>query len=246
MTSETVLTPFWRNQTEFWISTEVTDIEALQYTYPEFQGVNTGDQQALQSAIAQKVNQLYGPGSTPMSKRSQQLPVNIPTKRSHKLMSRKNRLSDMLGKIFGGNGGQYSDWTARVTFDRTEVGGSFSVVFFLGSVPEDSSTWLTCPQFVGAHHAFVHSMQCTKCDQDRFMEEGFVSLNPAIADKTTFGSFLSNLVVPWLTAGLQWRVRAVSGSIVRCETKCELIPSFSFSFRRMVRWSTLNPCKWKY
>ena len=145
---------------------------------------------------------------------------SLPTKRLHKLMSRKsqNRLLDMLGGVFsGGSGGQYSDWTARVTFDRTEVGRSFSVVFFLGSVPEDSSTWLTCPQFVGAHHAFVHSAQCARCSQDKVMEEGFVSLNPAIADKSTFGSFLSELVAPWLKNELQWRVRAVSGSVVRRE-----------------------------
>lgn len=146
---------------------------------------------------------------------------SLPTKRSHKLMSRKsqNRLLDMLGGVFSGGsgGGQYSDWTARVTFDRTEVGRSFSVVFFLGSVPEDSSTWLTCPQFVGAHHAFVHSGQCARCSQDKVMEEGFVSLNPAIADKSTFGSFLSELVAPWLKNELQWRVRAVSGSVVRRE-----------------------------
>jgi len=210
VTSETALTPFWRNQSEFWVSTEITDTGVLQYTYPEFQGIDTSDQQALKSAVAQKVNQLYGPGSVPMSQPSS------PAKRSHKLASRNNnRLLDMLGGVFGRKGGQYSDWTARVTFDRTQVGKSFSIIFFLDSVPEDSSTWLTCPQFVGAHHAFVSSMQCTRCGQDKVIEEGFVSLNPAIADKTTLGSFLAKFIVPFLTNKLQWRVVAVSGSTVR-------------------------------
>ena len=220
----TALTPFWKSQSAFWVSTQVTNVNALQYTYPELQGIDTTDQQAFQNAIAQQVNKLYGPGSAPMSKRSlinegggggdintvERPHTTSRAKRHHKLASRSNRLFQMLAGLFGGHGGQYSDWTARVSFDRTEVGRSFSVIFFFGSVPGDSTTWLTCPQFVGAHHAFVHSTQCTKCDQDKPMEEGFVSLSPAIADKTNSENFLSALIVPLLTNQLQWRVLSVS------------------------------------
>lgn len=220
----TALTPFWKSQSAFWASTQVTNVNALQYTYPELQGIDTTDQQAFQNAIAQQVNKLYGPGSAPMSKRSlinegggggdintvERPHTTSRAKRHHKLASRSNRLSQMLAGLLGGHGGQYSDWTARVLFDRTEVGRSFSVIFFFGSVPGDSTMWLTCPQFVGAHHAFVHSTQCTKCDQDKPMEEGFVSLSPAIADKTNSENFLSALIVPLLTNQLQWRVLSVS------------------------------------
>jgi len=124
----------------------------------------------------------------------------------------------MLREIFGGKGGQYSDWTARITFDRTQVGKSFSVIFFFHSVPEDSSTWLTCPQFVGASHAFVPSNQRTRYIETEYVEEGFVSLDPAIAGKTTLESFSAESVVPFLEKELKWRVRTVSGTTMRHET----------------------------
>jgi len=67
--SSTALTPFRINQSEFWVSTEITNTNALHYTYPEFQGIDTNDPEALKEAIAEKVNQLYGPGSVDPSTR---------------------------------------------------------------------------------------------------------------------------------------------------------------------------------
>ena len=45
----------------------------------------------------------------------------------------------------------------RVVFKKLEIGHSFSILLFLGSVPEKPEEYLTCPYFVGAHHAFVNS-----------------------------------------------------------------------------------------
>ncbi|KAF9531510.1 tyrosinase [Crepidotus variabilis] len=58
----TPLTPFWNNQssTTFWASSATQDTSKLGYTYPEFNGLDMGNPQTVQTAIGQKVNQLYG------------------------------------------------------------------------------------------------------------------------------------------------------------------------------------------
>ena len=48
------------------------------------------------------------------------------------------------------------EWTARIRVKKYEVGTSFSIPIFLGSVPDNSGEWLMCEHFVGAHHAFVN------------------------------------------------------------------------------------------
>ena len=44
-------------------------------------------------------------------------------------------------------------WTARVEFNKYELGTSFS---FLGLVPENPQEWRVSSNFVGGHHAFVN------------------------------------------------------------------------------------------
>jgi tyrosinase len=48
------------------------------------------------------------------------------------------------------------EWTARVRVKKYEVGGSFLVELFLGSVPTDPRQWRTSPNFVGAHYVFTN------------------------------------------------------------------------------------------
>ncbi|KAJ7339997.1 tyrosinase [Mycena albidolilacea] len=57
------LTPFWNSQTTYWKSTAVTTTATvLGYTYPEFNGLDLNNPAAVRTAIAAKVNQLYGTG----------------------------------------------------------------------------------------------------------------------------------------------------------------------------------------
>ncbi|KAG8900652.1 hypothetical protein FRB99_005831 [Tulasnella sp. 403] len=58
--ADTDLTPFWNGATTYWDSTACANWEKLGYTYPEFVGLNMGDTAAVQAAIADKVNDLYG------------------------------------------------------------------------------------------------------------------------------------------------------------------------------------------
>jgi len=109
------------------------------------------------------------------------------------------------------NQGLY-DWTARVEFKKYEIGCSFSVLLFLGEVPQDPEEWLVCPNFVGAHHAFVNTAaeQCANCRrQADLVEEGFVHLNNGISQHSGLGSLDPEVVHPYLTQSLQWRVQKV-------------------------------------
>jgi tyrosinase len=60
--ANTPLTPFWDTRTGYWASSGVTKTTVLGYTYPEFNGLDLGNQSAVRQAIIQYVNNQYGPG----------------------------------------------------------------------------------------------------------------------------------------------------------------------------------------
>lgn len=207
------LTPFWKSQSTFWLSSDVRDIGSLGYTYPEFQGLDMSNKQAVRDSMLRTVNRLYGSGSA-QTKRDLEAEVEHAIaegasthalghshSRRHRQISR-SLISQLLG-------GTFSDWTARVAFKRHELGHSFSVLLFLDKVPDDPKEWLVSSNLAGAHHAFVHSManNCTTCpDRKELVEEGFVHLNSWIAEYTALSSFDSAVVEPFLKQKLQWRV----------------------------------------
>ncbi|TFY66267.1 hypothetical protein EVG20_g4820 [Dentipellis fragilis] len=137
----TPLGPFWNSDTtnSQWTSNQVNADRTLGYTYPEFNGLDMGDTEAIRIAIA-KISP----------------PLDVPL--SH----------------FESTGGALAtnaetppaeitiwDWTARVHVAQYAVGGSFSVLLFLGDVPSDPGEWHTSSNFVGAHHAFVNGIDGT-------------------------------------------------------------------------------------
>ena len=104
------------------------------------------------------------------------------------------------------------EWTARIEFKKYELGSSFSVLIFLGQVPDNPREWRVSPNFVGGHHAFVNSVaaSCSNCsNQQDIVVEGFVHLNHAIAQHSGLGSFEPDVIEPYLTEALQWRVLKV-------------------------------------
>lgn len=105
------------------------------------------------------------------------------------------------------------DWTARIEFKKYELGTSFSVLIFLGQVPENPREWRISPNYVGGHHAFVNSAagSCANCtNQQDLVIEGFVHLNHAIVRHSGLGSLEPNVVEPYLTNNLHWKVQKVS------------------------------------
>ncbi|KAH9980083.1 hypothetical protein BGW80DRAFT_1220970 [Lactifluus volemus] len=107
------------------------------------------------------------------------------------------------------------DWTVRIHFKSHELGQSFSVLIFLGDVPDDPSQWMKAPSYVGSHVAFVSSAaEQYGNSQSDTVSEGFVHLNSALARRSGLPSFEPHVVSPYLRENLHWRIKAVDRSAV--------------------------------
>jgi tyrosinase len=273
------LTPFWNAQTTFWPSAVVQDTTKLGYTYPDFNGLDSGNTDATKTAIANRINQLYGssvfgsnlrsfaavsrsiPASRSIADTAKTVPATSPSPKSaapqhHTIPGFVKSLADTakhaLAPSHSANtpapqqrslSTQVTDhsrdlhpqhhvahptaheqpsaapdrglweWTARVEFKKYELGTSFSVLIFLGQVPEDPRGLRTSPNFVGGHHAFVNSAAntCANCVNQRdLVIEGFVHLNHGIVRHSGLGSLEPNVIIPYLTDNLHWVVQKVS------------------------------------
>ena len=229
------LTPFWNSQTSFWTSTAVGDTSKLGYTYPDFNGVDVRNTDATRTAISNLVNELYGssvfhtfssfadtvkkvPGAS--SSHNPAAPQQHPLPDTDLYWGRWIRnlalwmwWPHLQKKISATpDRGQIWDWTARVEFKKYELGTSFSVFIFLNQVPGNSREWRVSPYLVGGHHAFVNSTpsKCANCrNQRNIVVEGFVHLNHAIVQRSGLESLEPNVVEPYLTDNLYWRVQKV-------------------------------------
>lgn len=105
------------------------------------------------------------------------------------------------------------EWTARVQAKKFELGGSYTVLFFLGPVPEDPKDWRTAPSYIGAHFAFANSVAsgCENCrNHSEMVSESYIGLNIALEARPDITSFDPEHVDPYLQANLRHRVQKVS------------------------------------
>ncbi|PBK75696.1 hypothetical protein ARMSODRAFT_1079899 [Armillaria solidipes] len=102
------------------------------------------------------------------------------------------------------------DWTVRIRLNAHELNGSYSVLIFLGDVPDDPHLWMSSPSYVGGHSAFVSST----VDQPAVITQGFVHLSSWIAEKSGLGSFDPSVVEPYLKDKLSWRAQMAGGTAV--------------------------------
>ncbi|KAG8930241.1 hypothetical protein FRC01_003109 [Tulasnella sp. 417] len=239
--TNTDLTPFWNGAQTFWDSTDSRDWSAkLGYTYPEFVGLNLGDKAAVRAAISARVNQLYGDGprrtfafaaaSAPaIAESAAELVGQTPA--THAAPPAAMRLFALPARpaaaaaaaqapvpeppAASAEGATYTDWTARIHVNKYAVGSSFSVLIFLGPVPEDPAQWRTSESYVGAHHVFMNSAaeECENCRNTAEAQiEGFVHLNKAIAARSGLNSFDPEVVEPYLKENLSWKILKVDCS----------------------------------
>jgi tyrosinase len=186
------LTPFWNSETTYWDSTGTTKTGALKYSYPEFDGLDLNNHDAVKTKIDNYNDRQYGSGGGVLSL----LQVGPSTGGV-----RAQEASNVI-----------NDWSTRIHVKKYELSGSFSVLIFLGEVPEDPEEWYTSPSFVGAHYAFVNGAagQCDNCrSQADLVVEGFVHLNLAIADLSGLPSYEPTVVRPYLKDNLSWRIQSV-------------------------------------
>ncbi|KAK0480189.1 tyrosinase [Armillaria novae-zelandiae] len=234
--ANTSLTPFWNSQNGYWASSEVTITGKLGYTYPEFNGLDMGNPSAVQAAIAPVVNLLYGGPTFSIFSQTGPSTKNLLASRSPAPSSSDAQASGTSeSAVTPGSGGDglgsvrsidpvsapalnsFYDWTARIRVKKYALRGSFSVLIFLGEVPEDPRIWRSSPSFVGAHHAFVNSVaqQCENCsNQTDLVIEGFVHVNTAIARQSRLGSFEPAVVEPYLKRELSWRIQKARRQLI--------------------------------
>jgi tyrosinase len=207
----------------------VTTTSGLRYSYPEFNGLDLGNSEAVSASIATYVNRQYGAGQF-SSFRSARPEVSLfaqpfaakgaPSPAAHSAPAAHDApvahdatptspASEAPDVIY--------DWAARIHAKKFELGHGYAVLIFLGDVPDDPEHWRTSPSFVGAHVAFVNTQTdlCANCsDQTELAIEGFVHLNEVIAERSGLSSFEPSAVAPYLKDNLHWRVQAVRSSFL--------------------------------
>ncbi|KAJ8077639.1 hypothetical protein PM082_002072 [Marasmius tenuissimus] len=193
---DTALTPFWNAEPSYWTSAKIMDTASLGYTYPDFNEPLPGEPTGpLPTIIAKNINRLYA-GAT-----------------FNKLLSQRAvaESQDSAAQL------RVWEWTARIHVKKYEVGGSFSIPLFVGSVPENPEEWLTSENFVGGHYVFVNSTpeNCGNCltRLDNIVE-GFVHLNDALLTRSGLESLESSDVVSYLKKNLHWRAAKTSGEAI--------------------------------
>nr|BAD51402.1 photo-regulated tyrosinase [Polyporus arcularius] len=221
----------------------------LGYSYPEFNGLDLNDQAAVKAAIAQVVNKFYGGSrarsafplavnlaSVPQQKavgsavsnggatKPTDSQVNAAAASPSRPVTRPDDEPHVQVTVSDGPSGtsssDYWEWTARIRVKKYAVGGSFSVLIFLGAVPEIPADWRSSPHYVGAHHAFVNRtpQRCANCRrQADLIIEGFVHLNEGVVRLSGLSRLTPDVVKPYLQENLHWRVQKVDGSAVPLE-----------------------------
>lgn len=112
----------------------------------------------------------------------------------------------------GGQGHKYHDWAARIRFKKSEMHSSFSVLIFVGQVPDDPAKWRSSSSYVGSHYGLVNSEaeKCENCrDTDGNETEGYVHLNHWMATFSGLKSFEPEVVKPYLAKYMNWRIHMV-------------------------------------
>ena len=184
----------------FLTSAEVRRTQSFGYSYPEFDGLDLNNPAAVKAAIAAKVNILYGgSGTFSAIPRAPGAPSSTPS----------------LSEKCPAHGGH--DWTARIRVKKFEVGCSFQVLLFLGTVPADPKQWTLSPAVAGTYCILVNESvsNCANCaSQSEFVEQGYVHLNRGITKLSGLSSLDPAGVVDYLTANLHWKAQKVKLPVI--------------------------------
>jgi len=103
----------------------------------------------------------------------------------------------------------FYEWTARIQSGQYELGSTYSVILFLGPVPDNPREWEVSPNFAGSHYVLANRDGGGRGD---VLVEGFIPLDRAIVKHSGLNSLDPDVVVPYLTRDLSWRVLKVNRS----------------------------------
>jgi len=97
------------------------------------------------------------------------------------------------------------EWRAAISFERYELRGSYSILFFLGPVPEDPGIWEIAPDLISKEVVF-ESLTGGPSHLRNMVERGSVELNDGIIKHSGLAHLTPETVVPYLTKNFHWRV----------------------------------------
>ncbi|KZV73173.1 photo-regulated tyrosinase [Peniophora sp. CONT] len=225
----TNLTPFWNSESTYWLSTDSSSTQRFGYSYPEFNGLDMNNPQAVRTSILATINKMYGDSASFAAEAASEEDALAPfglKKRAHWNPFDSDGRIQLLDNLGGGGDDDADDgdsnayvdhqniwdWTVRIQVDKHALPSTFSVLIFLGDVPEDSKKWRKAPSFVGSFSAFAHSMARHRGGPQ--LAQGFVHLNRVLARTPDVHGFDPEDVQPYLREHLQWRVMCADGTVV--------------------------------
>ena len=183
--------------------------ESLNYSYPEFNGLDMVNSQSVRATILSYIDRKYGPET-----------YGATTPVTGSVTPSVTRDDDDLAAA--AQDATIYNWMARIRSKRFELGGGYFILIFLGDIPDNPEEWQSAPSFVGEHFVFVNSYAdwCRNChEQANHVVEGFVHLNDRLKE-VTHASNDSDLVllklgniIPYLENNLRWRIQAVCSSV---------------------------------
>lgn len=174
-----------------------------------------GDKMAVLQAIRKIVKDLYGADTSMLGPLSNAATFGSAEGSVSALVASDAEISTRPPILATPGGGiTVPDWSVRVRIKQYELDEAFSVVIFLGDVPEDTDDWFLSPSYAGDHSVLVNSSAdyCENCQVHREMgtvTEGFVHLNKILAARSGLSSFDDAEVVPYLENNLHWRILQV-------------------------------------
>lgn len=231
------LAPFWKDANSYWNSDGCRDFAVLGYTYPEFVGQDRSNKAQLRSVILAKVNSLYGskfirpvprslassvagaasslasslPGLGAPKATPEAAPAAPQPGATRDLPPRPAAATSAIANPDPNDEFNMVDWRVRILAPKYKLGGAYSILVFLGPVPEQVSEWRNSGALVGTVEVFANIQpdQCANCrSRPDLTLEGTVYLNQALA-RSSLPTFEPQAVATYLKENLHWRVTKV-------------------------------------
>ena len=108
---------------------------------------------------------------------------------------------------------QRLDWFIRVRVKKFQLKQSFTILFFLGPVPDKVEDWRPSQYLIGSHSEFVNSdpEHCTNCkDNINIITEGFIDLDDSL-ERLGQGQVVEEKEIEdYIEKNIHWRIQLVS------------------------------------
>ncbi|KAI3343114.1 hypothetical protein F4824DRAFT_485829 [Ustulina deusta] len=225
---QTPLKPFFINDTSFWTSDMVRDIETFGYTYTEVANKTRED-------VVAAINRLYtdySPATIKLRSNRNSLAHadHLVDDQTPKTMaqqdSRESRVMAWQHKsaaplpmnaVFtvSSKGKSYREWIANIQVKKHALNCSFLIYLFLGDVPDDTSLWQNLHNLVGSLGVFADHGRSMGGEHGKVT--GTIPLTSALIHMAADGHVLSldpEDVEPFLKSALQLRIALVDGTAI--------------------------------